>query len=93
MEPSHTIFLKVLILIFKVSTLVYEVVSCKLACGSYVTNPVNHDGVTTHVEPDILECKVKWALGRNTMSKEIGGEEIAAELFQILKGNALKVLR
>ena len=50
-----------------------------------MATPVNHDSVTTHVEPDILEYKVKLALGSNTMSKEIGGEGIAAELFQILK--------
>ena len=52
----------------------------------------NHDGVLTHLEPDILECKVKWALGRITMNKANGGDEIPVELFQILKDDAVKVL-
>ena len=51
----------------------------------------NHDGVLTHLEPDILECKVKWALGRITMNKANGGDGIAVELFQILKDDAVKV--
>ena len=51
-------------------------------------DPVNHDGMITHLEPDILECKVKWALG----SKASGGDEIPVELFQILKDDAVKVL-
>ena len=53
----------------------------------------NHDGVITHLEPDILECKVKWALGSITTSKVSGGDGIAAELFQILKIDAVKVMR
>ena len=52
----------------------------------------NHDGVITHLEPDILECKVKWALGSITMNKASGGDGIAAELFQILTDDAVKVL-
>ena len=52
----------------------------------------NHDGVITHLEPDILECKVKWALGSITMNKASGGDRILAELFQILKDDAVKVL-
>ena len=52
----------------------------------------NHDGVITHLESDILECKVKWALGRITMNKASGGDEIPAELFQIQKDDAVKVL-
>ena len=52
----------------------------------------NHDGVITHLEPDILECEVKWALGNNTMNKASGGEGIPVELFQILKDDAVKVL-
>ena len=52
----------------------------------------NHDGVATHLDPDILECEVKWALGSITTSKASGGDVIPAELFQILKDNALKVL-
>ena len=55
-------------------------------------DPDNHDGVITHLEPDILECKVKWALGGITMNKASGGDEIPAELFQILKCDAVKVL-
>ena len=52
----------------------------------------NHDGVITHLEPDILECKVKWALGNITMNKTSGGDGIPVELFQILKDDAVKVL-
>ena len=52
----------------------------------------NHDGVITHLEPDILECKVKWALGSITMNKASGGDGIPAELFQILKDDAVKAL-
>ena len=55
-------------------------------------NPDNHDGVITHLEPDILECEVKWALGSITMSKASGGDGIPVELFQILKDDAVKVL-
>ena len=52
----------------------------------------NHDGVITHLEPDILEFKVKWALGSITMNKASGGDWIPVELFQILKDDAVKVL-
>ena len=52
----------------------------------------NHDSVITHLQPDILECKVKWAFGRITTNKASGGDEIPAELFQILKDDAVKVL-
>ena len=52
----------------------------------------DHDGVVTHLEPDILECKVMWALGSITMNKASGGEGIPVELFQILKNDAVKVL-
>ena len=52
----------------------------------------NYDGVITHLERDILECEVKWALGRFTMNKAHGGDGIPAELFQILKDDAVKVL-
>ena len=55
-------------------------------------DPDNHDGVMTHVEPEILECEVKWALGRITMNKATGGDGIPVELFQILKDDAVKVL-
>ena len=52
----------------------------------------NHDGVITHLEPDILECEVKWALGSITRNKASGGDGIPVELFQILKDDAVKVL-
>ena len=52
----------------------------------------NHDGVITHLEPDILECEVKWALGSITTNKASGGNGIPVELFQILKDDAVKVL-
>ena len=55
-------------------------------------DPDNHDAVITHLEPDILECEVKWALGSITMNKASGGDGIPAELFQILKDDAVKVL-
>ena len=55
-------------------------------------DPDNHDGVITHLEPDILECKVKWALGSITMNKASGGDGIPVELFQILKDDAVNVL-
>ena len=55
-------------------------------------DPDNHDGVITHLEPDILECKVKWALGNITMNKVSRGAGIPVELFQILKDDAMKVL-
>ena len=54
--------------------------------------PDNHNGVITHLEPDILEWKVKWALGSITMNKASGGDGIPVELFQILKDDAVKVL-
>ena len=52
----------------------------------------NHDGVITHLEPDILECEVKWALGSITLNKASGGDGILVELFQILEDDAVKVL-
>ena len=55
-------------------------------------DPDNHKGVITHLEPDILECEVKWALGSITMNKASGGDGIPVELFQILKNDAVKVL-
>ena len=55
-------------------------------------NQDNHDGVITHLEPDILECKVKWALGNITTNKSSGGDGIPVELLQILKDDAVKVL-
>ena len=55
-------------------------------------DPDNHDGVITHLEPDILECEVKWALGSITRNKASRGDRIPVELFQILKDDPVKVL-
>ena len=55
-------------------------------------DPDNHDGVITHLEPDILGCEVKWALGSITTNKASGSDRIPVELFQILKDDAMKVL-
>ena len=55
-------------------------------------DPDNDDGVITHIEPDILECEVKWALGSITTNKASGGDGIPVELFQVLKDDAVKVL-
>ena len=57
-----------------------------------LNDPDNHDGVITHLEPDILECEVKWALGNITMNRASGSDGIPGELIQILKDNAVKVL-
>ena len=58
----------------------------------YLNDPDNQDGVITHLEPDILECEVKWALGSKTTNKASGGDGISIELFQILEDDAVKVL-
>ena len=58
----------------------------------YLHDPDNHDGVITHLDPDILDYKVKWALGSITTNKASRGNGIPVELFQILKGDAVKVL-
>ena len=55
-------------------------------------DPDNHNGVITHLEPDIVECKVKWVLGSITMDKANGGDGIPVELFQTLKEHAVKLL-
>ena len=55
-------------------------------------DPDNNDGVVIHLDPDILECEVKWALGSITMNKASGGDGIPVELFQVLKSDAMKVL-
>ena len=55
-------------------------------------DPGNHNGVITHLKPDILECEVKWALGSITTNKAGGGNGVPAELFQVLKDDAMKVL-
>ena len=55
-------------------------------------DPDNHNGVITHLEPDILECEVKWAIGSITTNKVSGGDGIPAELFQTLKADVVKVL-
>ena len=57
-----------------------------------LNDPDNHVGVITYLEPDILECEVKWALGSITMNKASGGDGIPAELFQILQDDAIKML-
>ena len=57
-----------------------------------LNDPDNHDGMVTYLEPDILECEVKWGLGSITMLKARGGDGIPAELFQILKDDAVKEL-
>ena len=61
-------------------------------CKKSLNDLDKHDGVVTHLEPDILECEVKWALGSITVNKASGGDGIPAELFQILKDDAVKVL-
>ena len=55
-------------------------------------DPNNHNGIITHLEPDMLECEVKWALGNISINKASGGDRIPAELFEILKVDAVKVL-
>ena len=57
-----------------------------------INDPDNHDGVITHLEPDVMECEVKWAFGSITTNKASGGDGIPAELFHILKGDIVKVL-
>ena len=64
----------------------------KLLHVLHVHDPDNHDGVITNLEPDILECEVKWGLESITMNKASGGDGIPVELFQILKDDAVKVL-
>ena len=63
-------------------------------CTKKIHNPDNHEGVITHtdLEPDILECEVRWALGSITTNKVSGGDGIPVELFQILKDDGVKVL-
>src|SRR5574340_1745721 len=61
-------------------------------CKEDLNDPDNHDGVITHLEPDILECEVKWALGSIITNKASGGDRIPVELFQILEDDAVKVL-
>ena len=61
-------------------------------CKRDLHNQDNHDGMITHLEPDILECEVKWALGSITTNKASGGDRIPVELFQILKDDAVNVL-
>ena len=61
-------------------------------CRKDLHGPENHNGLITHLEPDILECEIKWALGSITMNKASGGDAIPDELFQIVKDDAVKVL-
>ena len=60
-------------------------------CKKDLHDPYNHNDMITHLEPDIMECEVKWALGSITMNKASGGDGIPVELFQILKDDAVKV--
>ena len=77
-----------------------EVEDTKKRCQEYTEelykkdlyDPYNHNGVITHLEPNILECKLKWALGNTTTNKASGGDAIPVELIQILKDDAVKVL-
>ena len=77
-----------------------EAEDIKMRCQEYTEelykkdlhDPYNHDGVITHLEPDILECKLKWALGSITMNKASRGDGIPAELFITLKDDTGKVL-
>ena len=62
------------------------------AYKKYLHDPDNHDGVITYLEPDILKCEVKWALGSVTMNKASGGDGIPTELLQILRDDAVKEL-
>ena len=57
-----------------------------------LNDPDNHNSVVTHLEPDVLECEVKWALGSTTINKASGGDGVPAELLHILKDDAVKVL-
>ena len=63
-----------------------------VSCLADLNDPDNHDGVITHLEPDILECEVKWALGSIITNKASGGDGVPAELFQIPKDDVVKVL-
>ena len=65
---------------------------CRSRNDKELHNPDNHNGVITHLEPDILECEVKWALESVIMNKASGGDGIPVELFQILKDDTVKVL-
>ena len=67
--------------------------SCEVNGIAYNHYPDNHDGVITHLKPDILECEVKWALESMITNKASGGDRIPVELFQILKHDAVKVLQ
>ena len=64
----------------------------KELCKKDLSDPDGHDDMISHIEPDILECKVKWALGSITTNKASGGNGISVELFQILKDDTVKVL-
>ena len=61
-------------------------------CKEDLNDPDNHDGVITHLEPDILECEVNWALGSIITNKASGGDGIPVELFQILKDDAVNIM-
>ena len=65
---------------------------CQITIEKELHDPDNHDGVIIHLQPDIMECKVKWALRSFTMNKASGGDGSPVKLFQILKDDAVKVL-
>ena len=69
-----------------------EKIHRKTVQKNHLNEPDDYDGVVNHPEPDILECEVKWPLGSITTNKASGGDGIPAELFQILKDDAMKVL-
>ena len=68
------------------------IIYCAFYFYYYISSPDNHNGVITHLESNIPECKVRWALGRKSTNKASGGNGIPVELFQILKDNAVKML-
>ena len=70
----------------------YEVYTVVQSEKKGLNDPDNHDNVVTYLEPNILECEVRWVLGSITINKAIGGDGIPAELFQILNNDAVKVL-
>ena len=70
----------------------FDFVDHSKLCKKDLQDQDNHDSVITHIDPDILECEVKWALGSIILNKASGGDGIAVELFHILKDDAVKVL-
>ena len=73
-------------------SIAHSFIELEAVIQKHLNDPDNHDYVILHLEPDILECEVKWALGSITTNKAHGGDGIPVELFQILKDDAVKVL-